>query len=122
MRQRARDRAPQVEQAVEARERPAPSRRLLNLKGRPDELSHPRRLLAGILGRMTAWPAAELANAAPLPPIAPGDIAVSDGHKPFLIGHTVDVQIYTCTAVPDGFTWKRDHGRDGPRTALHRRP
>ena len=31
----------------------------------------------------------------------PGTIAVEDGNKPFLIGHAVGVQIYTC----NGSTW-----------------
>ena len=28
-----------------------------------------------------------------------------EGHKPFLLGHAVGVQIYTCTTVPGGYAW-----------------
>jgi hypothetical protein len=63
-----------------------------------------RRLLAGAVVALTAWPAAH-AQAAPEPPIVPSTIAVRDGHKPFLLGHAVGVQIYTCNALPGGFAW-----------------
>jgi hypothetical protein len=68
-------------------------------------LSHPRRLLAGILAAIACWPAAQAASAAPTPPSVPSDIAVEEGHKPFLVGHAVGVQIYTCRAVAGGFAW-----------------
>jgi Protein of unknown function (DUF3455) len=64
-----------------------------------------RRLLAGVVAAVAAWPAAQAAHAAPEPPVVPSKIAVEDGHKPFLVGHAVGVQIYTCTAVPGGYAW-----------------
>jgi hypothetical protein len=68
-------------------------------------LTHPRRLLAGIVAAIAVWPAAQAAQAATAPPSVPPDIAVEAGHKPFLIGHAVGVQIYTCTTVAGGFAW-----------------
>jgi len=67
--------------------------------------SHPRRLLAGVLLAIAAGPAVQLAHAAPAPPPVPSDIAVEAGHKPFLVGHAVGVQIYTCTAAAGSFAW-----------------
>jgi hypothetical protein len=32
----------------------------------------------------------------------PPRVRVGEGHKPFLLAHAVGVQIYTCTATPDG--------------------
>jgi hypothetical protein len=69
------------------------------------QLLRRRRLLAGVVTALAALPAAQLAQAAPAPPTVPGDIVVEDGHKPFLLGHAAGVQIYTCTAAPDGFAW-----------------
>ena len=68
-------------------------------------IAHRRRLLAGILAAIACWPAAQAASAAPIPPSVPSDIAVEEGHKPFLAGHAVGVQIYTCRAVAGGFAW-----------------
>jgi hypothetical protein len=68
-------------------------------------LTGPRRLLAGIVAAVAAWPAGQAAYAAPAPPPVPGEISVEDGHKPFLLGHAVGVQVYTCTAAADGFAW-----------------
>jgi len=85
--------------------------------------TRPRRLLAGlvaIVATVTAFSPGQAAQAAPTPPAVPTEIAVSDGHKPFLLGHAVGVQIYTCTTVPGGQAWspatpsavlRDDHGR-----------
>jgi Protein of unknown function (DUF3455) len=67
--------------------------------------TRPRRLLAGLLAAVAACSAAQAAHAAPSPPAVPIDIAVEDGHKPFLLGHAVGVQIYTCTTLPGGYAW-----------------
>jgi Protein of unknown function (DUF3455) len=69
---------------------------------------------------LAALPAAALAAAGPLTGVAtagppapevPAGIAVEDGHKPFLIGHAVGVQIYRC----NGSTW----GPATPRATLY---
>jgi hypothetical protein len=64
-----------------------------------------RRLLAGLLATVAAGTAVQTANAAPTPPPVPPTIVVEAGHKPFLIGHAVGDQIYTCKVVPGGFAW-----------------
>jgi hypothetical protein len=69
------------------------------------KLTHPRRLLAGICVAIATCTAPPAAPAAPAPPAVPDEIAVRDGHKPFLLGHAVGVQIYTCTTVAGGFAW-----------------
>jgi Protein of unknown function (DUF3455) len=69
------------------------------------QLLRRRRLLAGVAAALATWPAAQVAQAAPPPPTVPGEIAVRGAHKPFLLGHAVGVQIYTCIAAPDGFAW-----------------
>jgi hypothetical protein len=74
-------------------------------KGMPMRLSHPRRHLAGILAAIACWPAVQAASAAPTPPSVPSEIAVEEGYKPFLVGHAVGVQIYTCKTVAGGFAW-----------------
>jgi Protein of unknown function (DUF3455) len=48
---------------------------------------------------------AATALAAPEAPDVPSDIAVEAGHKLFLVGHAVGVQIYRCDAVPGGHRW-----------------
>jgi len=72
------------------------------------------RLLAGILAAIAAWPAAH-AIAAPASPTVPSDIAVEEGHKPFLVGHAVGVQIYACTTAAGNFAWSSAT----PRATLH---
>ena len=54
-----------------------------------------RLVLAAVLAATAALPAAALAG--PAAPPVPGDIAVPDGHKPYLIAHAEGVQIYECT-------------------------
>jgi hypothetical protein len=48
------------------------------------------------------------AQAGPAEPPAPDEIAVEAGHKVFLVGHAVGVQIHTCIATPDGYAWRFD--------------
>lgn len=52
--------------------------------------------LAGVLS---------VAEARPTPPAVPSAIAVPAGHKVFLVGHAVGVQIYSCKATSSGFAW-----------------
>ncbi len=58
-------------------------------------------LVAGLAALAVAVPLTGIAAAAPSAPDVPGGIAVSEGNKPFLIGHAVGVQIYRC----DGAAW-----------------
>jgi hypothetical protein len=68
------------------------------------QLAHLKRLLAGVLAVIAAGPVAH-AYAGPAPPAVPSDIVVEAGHKPFLVGHAVGTQIYTCTTVAGAFVW-----------------
>ena len=60
-----------------------------------------------------ALPAA--AHAGPGAPSVPDKIAVGDGHKVFLIGHAVGVQIHECIAASTGYRWRFA----GPRADLY---
>ena len=60
---------------------------------------------AGIAAATAAVPLAHVAHAGPEGPVVPGSIAVPEGHKVFLVGHAIGVQIYSCTATPTGFAW-----------------
>ena len=51
-----------------------------------------------------AW-LAQPAGAGPQAPSVPSTIAVEDGHKVFLVGHAVGVQIYKCNATAGGYEW-----------------
>ena len=75
-----------------------------------------RRLLAAaIVAAAAALAPAQAANAGPPAPTVPPEIAVEDGHKLFLVGHAVGVQIYRCTAIGDGYAWRFA----GPRANLY---
>src|SRR5687767_5636413 len=63
-----------------------------------------RLLLAGLAAAAVALPAA--AQAGPAAPPVPGDIAVAEGHKPYLVAHADGVQIYDCVSVPGGYAWR----------------
>jgi Protein of unknown function (DUF3455) len=66
----------------------------------------PARLaVAGMLAALAALPLASVAHAGTAEPTVPGVIAVEDGHKLFLVGHAVGVQIYRCDAIPGGYKW-----------------
>jgi hypothetical protein len=75
-----------------------------------------RRLLAAaMLAACAALPLAQAANAEPPAPTVPPEIAVEDGHKLFLVGHAVGVQIYKCNDTADGYRWSFV----GPRAELY---
>ena len=59
-----------------------------------------RLILTAALIATAAVPAAAIAG--PAAPPVPGDIAVPEGHKPYLVAHAEGVQIYTC----EGSAWK----------------
>ena len=56
-----------------------------------------------LLAAVAAGLLTQSAHAGPPAPVVPAAIAVEDGHKPFLVGHAVGVQIYRCNAVGTGF-------------------
>ena len=64
-----------------------------------------RLLLAGMLAAVAAWSLAQTAYAAPAEPDVPSAIRVPEGHKLFLVGHAVGVQIHTCNATSSGYRW-----------------
>jgi hypothetical protein len=69
-------------------------------------LIHFRRLLtAGLLAAAATLSLAQAAHARPPAPAVPGEIQVEHGNKPFLVGHGVGVQIYSCNATASGFAW-----------------
>jgi uncharacterized protein DUF3455 len=77
-----------------------------------------RRLLAAaVIATTAALSPAQAANAGPPAPTVPPQIAVQDGHKLFLVGHAVGVQIYNCNAAGDGYSWSFA----GPRANLYGR-
>jgi Protein of unknown function (DUF3455) len=79
-------------------------------------LTRSRRLLAAaIVAAAAALAPAQAANAGPPAPTVPPDIAVEDGHKLFLVGHAVGVQIYRCNATAGGYRWSFV----GPRAELY---
>jgi uncharacterized protein DUF3455 len=76
----------------------------------------PRLLVAGLLAAIAAASLAAVAAAGPQAPVVPTDIKVEDGHKVFLVGHAVGVQIYTCNGTSWGSSTPRadlydDHGK-----------
>jgi hypothetical protein len=77
------------------------------------------RLLAAGLALAASFAGAVTSGAdaaKPTPPSVPGDIAVEAGHKAFLVGHAVGVQIYRCTTpAPGQFAW----GPSTPRANLY---
>jgi hypothetical protein len=66
-----------------------------------------------VLAAAALLPAAA-AHAAPPAPEVPIDIAVPDGHKPFLVGAATGVQIYPCQSTGAGYAW----GPSTPRATL----
>ena len=73
----------------------------------------PRALAVGIAAAAAAL--APAAQAGPAEPDVPGAIQVPDGHKVFLVGHAVGVQIYSCNATAGGYRW----GLVAPRANLY---
>jgi hypothetical protein len=79
-------------------------------------LARSRRVLAAAaVAALAALPSAQVANAKPTPPAVPPEIAVEDGHKLFLVGHAVGVQIYKCNATGGAYSWSFA----GPRANLY---
>jgi uncharacterized protein DUF3455 len=76
-------------------------------------MTTPRKFsLAAVLAAAALAPATALAG--PPAPDVPGDIAVPEGHKPYLVGHATGVQIYPCRASAGGYAW----GASTPRATL----
>src|SRR5215207_9135549 len=63
------------------------------------------KLLAAAVAVATALACAQAAQAAPAEPSVPYKIAVTDGSKPFLVGHAIGVQIYTCNPAAGAYAW-----------------
>lgn len=53
-----------------------------------------------------ALPTAGARATSDVPPVPSPRIQVEDGHKPFLLAHANGVQIYACSATPDGPKWR----------------
>ena len=68
-----------------------------------------------VVAALAALPLAQVADAKTEAPEVPEDIQVDAGHKVFLSGHAVGVQIYRCNAVSGGFAW----GLVAPRADLY---
>src|SRR5688500_3365036 len=68
-----------------------------------------------VLAAVAALPLAQVADAKTEAPDVPGDIQVGEGHKVFLSGHAIGVQIYRCNATAGGFAW----GLVAPRANLY---
>ena len=64
-----------------------------------------RRLLAGLFVLAAALPLAQAGAAQPEAPTVPTKIQVAEGHRVFLVGHAVGVQIYTCKIVAGAPAW-----------------
>lgn len=64
-----------------------------------------RLLVAAAVAIAAASSLAQVATAGPAAPDVPTEIRVPDGNKPFLVGHAVGVQIWTCRAIGDGHAW-----------------
>ena len=75
----------------------------------------PRTIAAAIAVVAAAWPLAQAAQAAHGAPDVPSQIEVAAGHKVFLVGRAVGVQIYPCNATASGFAW----GATTPRANLY---
>ena len=71
--------------------------------------------LCVVLAAVAALPLAQVADAKTEAPDVPGDIQVEEGHKVFLSGHAIGVQIYRCNAASGGFAW----GLVAPRADLY---
>ena len=75
----------------------------------------PRGLLPLAMLAVLAVSLAGVARAGPAQPSVPTEIAVRDGHKLFLIGHAVGVQIHACSPTAGGYRWRFL----GPRAELY---
>ena len=66
---------------------------------------HRRHIASSVVALVAAFPLAQAAVAAPAAPDVPEDIRVPSGHKVFLVGHAVGVQIYSCSPAGGGYAW-----------------
>ena len=80
-----------------------------------------RLLFAGVVSATLALPTAQLAHAEPDAPTVPSKIAVEAGHKVFLVGHAVGVQIYSCNGLSWTFVAPRAnlYGENGQLLTTH---
>src|SRR5262245_29427811 len=60
-------------------------------------------IAAALLMGVTVAPAA--ADERITPPDVPGNLVVLDGNAPFLIGHAIGTQNYSCLPSATGFAW-----------------
>ena len=65
-----------------------------------------RLLLIGLVAAIAALSLGNVAKAGPQEPSVPAGIAVPTGHKLFLIGHAVGVQIHTCAETSGTYRWR----------------
>jgi hypothetical protein len=68
-----------------------------------------------VVAALAVLPLAQVADAKTEAPDVPDDVQVEEGHKVFLVGHAIGVQIYRCNAAGDGFAW----GLVAPRADLY---
>jgi Protein of unknown function (DUF3455) len=66
---------------------------------------HRRHIAISVVALVAAFPLAQSALAGPAAPEVPTDIQVPTGHKVFLVGHAVGVQIYSCSPASGGYAW-----------------
>jgi hypothetical protein len=64
-----------------------------------------RLLVAATLAAMAALSLAQTVHAGPAAPDVPAEIAVEEGHKPFLDANAVGVQIHACIASGGSYRW-----------------
>jgi hypothetical protein len=65
----------------------------------------PRLFLAALAAGVAACATAQSTQAGPTEPTVPAKIQVASGHKLFLVGHAVGVQIYSCGTTATGYGW-----------------
>ena len=79
-----------------------------------------RMLVAGLAAAIAVLAPAGVASAGPAAPDVPSGLDVPQGNKVFLVAHATGVQIYSCTATANGYSWTLlapranlydDHGR-----------
>jgi Protein of unknown function (DUF3455) len=79
-----------------------------------------RILVAALLAAIAALAPAGVANAGPAAPDVPTGLQAPAGNKVFLVAHATGVQIYSCTAGANGYSWTlvapranlyNDHGK-----------
>jgi Protein of unknown function (DUF3455) len=66
---------------------------------------HRRHIASSVVALVAAFPLAQAAVAGPTAPDVPESIQVPSGHKVFLVGHAVGVQIYSCSPAGGGYAW-----------------